>query len=107
MSLDGGRKLTWERSFNSESEVKPNRGFWNKLVDVVAGAPDFRFLVRPYSITTDSRGRIIVTDPGRSRRAYLRFRAAQIQVHRTPGKKQRCDDNAAVRRRRCRRTTSM
>ena len=66
MSLDGGRRLTWEHSFNSESEVKPNRGFWNKLVDVVAGAPDYRFLVRPYSIATDSRGRIIVTDPGAS-----------------------------------------
>ena len=65
MSLDGGRSLTWERSFKSESEVKPNRGFWNKLVDVVAGAPDYRFLVRPYSITSDSRGRLIVTDPGR------------------------------------------
>jgi sugar lactone lactonase YvrE len=66
MSLDGGRKLTWEHSFRSESEVKPNRGFWNKLVDVVAGAPDFRFLVRPYGITADSHGRIIVTDPGAS-----------------------------------------
>lgn len=66
MSLDGGRKLTWEHNFKSESEVKPNRGFWNKLVDVVAGAPDYRFLVRPYSLVTDSRGRIIVTDPGAS-----------------------------------------
>ena len=66
MSLDGGRKLTWERSFNSEFEVKPNRGFWNKLVDVVAGAPDFRYLVRPYSVIADSRGRIIVSDPGAS-----------------------------------------
>ena len=64
MSLDGGRKLSWERSFNSEFEVRPNRGFWNKLVDVVAGAPDYHFLVRPYSIAADSRGRIIVTDPG-------------------------------------------
>ena len=64
MSLDGGRKLSWERSFNSESEVKPNRGFWNKLVDVIAGEPEFHSLVRPYSIATDSRGRIIVTDPG-------------------------------------------
>jgi DNA-binding beta-propeller fold protein YncE len=64
MSLDGGRKLTWEHSFSSESEVKPNRGFWNKLVDIVAGAPDFHSLVRPYGIATDSRGRIIVTDPG-------------------------------------------
>jgi len=64
MSLDGGRSLTWQRSFHSESEVKPNRGFWNKVVDVIAGAPEFKFLVRPYSIVTDSRGRIIITDPG-------------------------------------------
>jgi DNA-binding beta-propeller fold protein YncE len=64
MSLEGGRKLTWQHSFSSESEVKPNRGFWNKLVDVIAGAPDYHFLVRPYSIATDSHGRIIVTDPG-------------------------------------------
>lgn len=64
MSLDGGRRLTWNRSFSSEFEVKPNRGFWNKLVDFVAGAPEYRSLVRPYSIATDSRGRILVTDPG-------------------------------------------
>jgi DNA-binding beta-propeller fold protein YncE len=66
ISLDGGRSLTWQHSFNSESQVKPNRGFWNKLVDVVAGAPDYRFLVRPYGITSDSHGRIIVSDPGAS-----------------------------------------
>jgi len=64
MSLEGGRRLSWEHNFNSEFEVKPNRGFWNKLVDVVAGAPEYHFLVRPYSVATDSRGRIIVTDPG-------------------------------------------
>jgi DNA-binding beta-propeller fold protein YncE len=64
MSLDGGRTLTWERSFRSETEVRPNRGFWNKVVDVVAGAPDYHYLVRPYSVVSDSRGRIIVTDPG-------------------------------------------
>lgn len=64
MSLEGGRKLTWQQDFQSESQVRPNRGFWNKLVDVIAGAPDFRFLVRPYSIVSDSHGRLIVTDPG-------------------------------------------
>jgi DNA-binding beta-propeller fold protein YncE len=62
--LEGGRKLTYERSFGSEREVKPKRGFWNRLVDFVAGEPEFRNLVRPYSLATDSRGRIIVTDPG-------------------------------------------
>jgi len=30
--LMGGRKLTWERSYNWEREVKPKRGFWNRLV---------------------------------------------------------------------------
>lgn len=64
MSLEGGRKLTWQRSFSSESEVKPNRGFWTKVVDVIAGEPEYHYLVRPYSITTDSHGRIIVSDPG-------------------------------------------
>jgi len=62
--LEGGRKLTYERSFSLEREVKPKRSFWTKLVDVVAGEPDFHFLVNPYSIVTDSRGRIIVSDPG-------------------------------------------
>ncbi|HKO13123.1 MAG TPA: 6-bladed beta-propeller [Acidobacteriaceae bacterium] len=64
MSLDGGRSLSWERSFTSETEVKPNHGFWTKLVNVVAGEPDYKFMVRPYSVATDSRGRIIITDPG-------------------------------------------
>ena len=64
MSLDGGRKLTWERDFKSEAEVNPNRGFWTKVLDVIAGAPDYHTLVRPYGIATDSHGRVIVTDPG-------------------------------------------
>ena len=62
--LDGGRKLRFERMFSSEQEVKPKKGFWTKVVDVVIGAPDYHTMVRPYSITTDSKGRIIVTDPG-------------------------------------------
>jgi len=62
--MDGGRKLTFERTFHSEREVKPKRGFWAKVVDVVAGAPEFHNMVRPYSVTTDSKGRVIVTDPG-------------------------------------------
>ena len=34
------------------------------LVNIVAGEPDYRQLIRPYSIAVDSRGRAIVTDPG-------------------------------------------
>ncbi len=62
--LEGGRKLSYERSFSSEREVKPKRGFWNRVLDVVAGEPEFHYLVRPYGVITDSHGRVIVTDPG-------------------------------------------
>jgi len=62
--LDGGRKLRFERMFSSQQEVKPKKGFWTKVVDVVIGAPDYHGMIRPYSIATDSKGRIIVTDPG-------------------------------------------
>jgi DNA-binding beta-propeller fold protein YncE len=62
--LEGGRKLHYERSFSSEKEVEGKRGFFTKLVDVIAGEPDHPRLVRPYSIAVDSRGRAIVTDPG-------------------------------------------
>ena len=62
--LEGGRKLHFERTFSSEKEVEGKRGFWTKLVDVVVGEPDHPHLVRPYSVAVDSRGRVIVTDPG-------------------------------------------
>lgn len=64
LQLDGGRKLIFEGSFSSEAEVEVKRGFWKKMVDVVAGKPQFRMLVRPYSVVTDSHNRVIVTDPG-------------------------------------------
>jgi DNA-binding beta-propeller fold protein YncE len=60
--MDGGRKLTFERAFSLEREVKPKRSFWTKVVDAIAGQPDFHYLVSPYSVTTDSRGRVIITD---------------------------------------------
>lgn len=64
LQLDGGRRLVFDRNFNSEREVRTNRKLWTKLVDFVAGEPTYHFLVRPYSIATDSRGRVIITDPG-------------------------------------------
>jgi len=62
--LEGGRRLSYERSFSSEKEVEGKRGFFKKLVDIAIGEPDHPHLVRPYSIAVDSRGRAIVTDPG-------------------------------------------
>ena len=64
LQMDGGRRLTYEGSFSSERELQNKRSFWKKVLDVVVGAPDYRQLVRPYSIARDSRGRVIVTDPG-------------------------------------------
>jgi len=64
LELEGGRRLTFERSFWAEPDVRVKRGFWSKVLDIVAGAPDFHALISPYEAVTDSRGRIIVTDPG-------------------------------------------
>lgn len=62
--LEGGRKLTFERSFISDRDVRSKPGFFTRVFDIVVGAPDLHFLVRPYSVVEDSRGRLIVTDPG-------------------------------------------
>src|SRR5664279_3868597 len=62
--LDGGRRLTYQQTLLSERDVKDKPGFWTKAINLIAGEPDYRPLVRPYSIAVDSRGRIIVTDPG-------------------------------------------
>jgi 6-bladed beta-propeller/NHL repeat len=61
--MDGGRKLSFERMFSNEHEVKPKRGFLTKVVDGIIGAPEFHGMVRPYSLVTDSKGRIIISDP--------------------------------------------
>jgi DNA-binding beta-propeller fold protein YncE len=62
--LEGGRKLTFEGSFGSEKEVLGKQKFWTRVLNVVAGEPEYRMVVRPYSIAVDSQGRAIVTDPG-------------------------------------------
>jgi len=64
LELEGGRKLLYEGSVNSEREVKAQRRFWGRLLDVVAGEPDYHALIAPYGVVTDSQNRIIVTDPG-------------------------------------------
>jgi len=62
--LDGGRKLVFDGSLSSEKDLHAKRGLFKKMLDVVVGAPNVHFMVRPFSVVTDSRGRIIVTDPG-------------------------------------------
>ena len=62
--LPGGRKLTFERSISDQRDVQAKKGFWKKVLDVVAGDPYYHKLVRPYGVVSDSHGRIIVSDPG-------------------------------------------
>jgi len=62
--LEGGRKLTFERVLTSEKDIRGQKGFVKKMVDFVAGEPDFKPMLRPYSVAVDSHGRVIVTDPG-------------------------------------------
>jgi DNA-binding beta-propeller fold protein YncE len=64
LELEGGRKLRYEGSFSSERAVKTKHSFWGRLLDAVAGEPEFHALIAPYGVVTDSRDRIIVTDPG-------------------------------------------
>jgi DNA-binding beta-propeller fold protein YncE len=64
LELEGGRKLLYEGSFSSERDVKTKRRFWSRLLDAVAGEPEFHAMITPYSVVTDSRGRVVVTDPG-------------------------------------------
>ena len=66
LELTGGRRLRYEGSFSSEKEVKTKHSIWGRLLDAVAGEPEFHALIAPYSVVTDSRDRIIVTDPGAS-----------------------------------------
>lgn len=62
--LEGGRKLTFERSLASDRDVRPKPKLFTRVFDFVVGQPDVHFLVRPYSVVEDSRGRVIITDPG-------------------------------------------
>ncbi len=61
--LEGGRKLSYVQTLSAEQDVRGKPGFWAKVLDIVAGEPDFRRMVRPFGVAVDSRGRVIVTDP--------------------------------------------
>lgn len=64
ITMDGGRRLEFVRDFSSEKELNSKRSLLKRVLDFVAGPPDYSHLIRPYGITTDSLGRIIITDPG-------------------------------------------
>ena len=50
VSMDGGRRLQFVRAFSSEKELNPNRSFWKRALDFVAGPPDYGRLIRPSTV---------------------------------------------------------
>ena len=68
--------------------MKLKRGFWTKVLDIVAGAPEIHNLVRPYSVVADSRGRVIVTDPGIPAIHVFDFERQKYKLIRRAGKQQ-------------------
>jgi DNA-binding beta-propeller fold protein YncE len=66
LELEGGRRLLYEGSISSEKEVKGKPKLLARVLNVVVGEPNFHALINPYSVVTDSQGRVIVTDPGAS-----------------------------------------
>ena len=86
LQLSGGRRLAYERSFSSQREVKLKKGFFTRLLDIVAGAPEYHDLVRPYSVAADSRGQAHRHRSRHSRSSRLRFRPAEVQIHQREGK---------------------
>ena len=64
--LEGGRKLTFESVIASERDIRGEKGFWKKVIDAIAGEAEFAPMKRPYGVAVDSKGRIVVTDPGLS-----------------------------------------
>jgi len=66
LELEGGRELLFERAFSSQAEVGSKKKFWSKVIDIIAGEADQHSMLSPYSVVADSRGRILVSDPGLS-----------------------------------------
>ncbi len=62
--MDGGRKLTYQQTITSELDARGNPGFWGKVANIVLGERVYKPLGRPYGVAVDSKGRMIVTDPG-------------------------------------------
>ncbi len=61
----GRGTIDYVRAIDSVREYAKPKSIWGKLLEVVAGpAEDVPRLVRPYGVTTDSLGRLLVTDPG-------------------------------------------
>ncbi|HWQ03033.1 MAG TPA: hypothetical protein VNL38_01005 [Candidatus Nitrosotenuis sp.] len=65
LELAGGRRLEFVRVISVE-QAQPRRSLLSRVVDWIAGPAPQQPMVRPYGVALDSRGRVLVTDPGAS-----------------------------------------
>ena len=95
--LEGGRKLTFESVIASERDIRGEKGFWKKLVDVVAGEAEYQPMKRPYGVAVDSQGTSDRHRPGTVGDPHLRPDTAQVQVRGASRTRPRTHAGAAVR----------
>lgn len=55
-------RIRYEGSFRKLDDGPKRESFWRRLLNVVVGAPTSYTMIRPFGITTDPQGRIIVVD---------------------------------------------
>jgi len=84
--------IDYVRSINSVREFAKPKSFWGKLTEWVAGPAENPQLLRPYGLTQDSQGRLLVADTGQcvvhifdpERREYFYLRGGPREPFRSP-----------------------
>lgn len=64
-AVEAQKRIEYWRTIPSVKEFTKTRGFFPTLLAIVAGFPDPKpELLRPFAVTQDSAGRVLVADPG-------------------------------------------
>ncbi|MFQ5776735.1 MAG: hypothetical protein ACE5IP_01865 [Terriglobia bacterium] len=84
--------IDYVRSIDSIRQFSKPKSFLGKLLEWVAGPAETPRLLRPYALTQDSQGRLIVADPGQrvvhifdfERRSYRHLRGGRREPFQSP-----------------------
>lgn len=84
-------RITWVREIGSYRDLGVTKGFWQRVVDFVAGEVDAGF-GKPYGVYVDDRDRIFIVDVGHSvvhvmdqpEKLYSVIGAGKVPAFRTP-----------------------
>ncbi len=58
----GMPRIRYQGSFRQLDEGKTHQNFWHRLLNAIIGPPPVYTMVRPFGISTDPQGRILVVD---------------------------------------------